>query len=107
MDSTSTIDYLSTKSVLICTALARAYRGCSGITNKIGWENALRGFLSRDWRNLASLDLHNPKTHHAMDKTNARLRKAMNSLYNYSRATWENRNELLHTTDSNALDTTI
>ncbi|KAI2512853.1 hypothetical protein MHU86_1642 [Fragilaria crotonensis] len=30
--------------------------------NKIGWENILRGFLSRDWRELASLDLYNPNT---------------------------------------------
>ena len=74
--------------------------------NTIGWENALRGFLSWDWRTLVSLDLYNSKTH-AMDKADARLRKAMNSLYDYSRTTWEHRNELLHTQASNALATTI
>lgn len=74
--------------------------------NKIGWDNALRGFLSREWRVLASLDINDSCTV-SDDKVNGRLRKAMISLYEYTRATWLHRNELLHTTESNALAVSI
>jgi hypothetical protein len=74
--------------------------------NAMGWDNALRGFLSRKWRDLASLDMHNPLVY-SEDKANARLRKAMSCLYDYSRAMWEHRNEMLHTKDNTALAASI
>ena len=74
--------------------------------NKIGWGNIIRGFLSREWRDLASLDMNNSTTFSA-DTANTPLRKAMSCLYEYTRATWLHRNELLHTQEITALAVSI
>ena len=74
--------------------------------NKIGWDNALRGFLSREWKALALLDMQQSMAFSAA-KANARLRKVLTSLYDYSRATWEHHNKLLHTTESDAIAVSI
>ena len=52
------------------------------------------------------MDMHNTLVYSA-DKANARLRKAMSCFYDFSRAMWEHRNEMLHTNDSTALAASI
>lgn len=66
--------------------------------SSIGWDNAIRGFLSKEWTDLASrtllaprkLDLHNGRR---------RMQSITNSLFEYARSTWVFRNECLHGRD--------
>jgi hypothetical protein len=73
---------------------------------KIGWDNALRGFLSTDWMELASLDLESP-TKYSESYGNARIRKALTCLYEYTQTTWENRNAAPHNKEANDLAVSI
>jgi hypothetical protein len=73
---------------------------------KIGWDNALHGYLSTDWMALASLDLESP-TKYSESHGNARIRKALTCLYKYTQTTWENRNAALHNKEANDLAVSI
>ena len=86
--------------------LRRALAAAALSQKEIGWENSLRGFLSTEWIHLVSLDM-NDQTSCSDDRGNARLRKAISCLYEYTWKTWDSRNELLHTTDSTKLAATI
>ena len=64
-------------------------------------------FSVENGRHLRRLTCNSPWRSRPAAKANARLRKVLTSLYDYSRATWEHRNELLHTTESDALAVSI
>jgi hypothetical protein len=61
----------------------------------IGWGNALKGFFSKSWREIASHDFHNPKR---MDSTHgeSRLRSIVDATHEFTRSIWLSRNSALH-----------
>ena len=63
--------------------------------SQIGWQAALKGFLSLTWLRLASI---NQLNHEKMDHKAGRHRihKALNALQDFARAIWLGRNDALH-----------
>ena len=86
--------------------LRRALAAAALSQKEIGWDNTLRGFLSTEWIHLASLDMHD-QTLCSEDRGNARIRKALSSIYEYTWKTWDSRNEVLHTKDKTTLAANI
>jgi hypothetical protein len=62
---------------------------------RIGWGNALKGFLSKSWRKMANLDFHNPKR---LDSATgeSRLRSIIAATHEFTRSIWLSRNSALH-----------
>ena len=62
---------------------------------RIGWGNALKGFLSKSWRKMANLDFHNPKR---MDSATgeSRLGSIIAATHEFTRSIWLSRNSALH-----------
>ena len=86
--------------------LREAYQAAAESQQGIGWDNALRGFFSKEWLHLTSKDIDNADKY-CEAKGNARLRKAMSRIYEYTKATWEHRNAMLHTKDATAMAVSI
>jgi hypothetical protein len=61
----------------------------------IGWNNAIRGFLSQAWTDLASRSLSDPDTVD-IQKGRARMQTIIQSLHKHSWDTWLARNDKLH-----------
>ena len=72
--------------------------------DRIGWHQALKGFLSRNWTELASMDLHNPARRSESLGTR-RMAQLVQTFYLFSQTIWSARNEVLHSTDSETLST--
>lgn len=62
---------------------------------RIGWGNALKGFFSKSWREIACLDFHDP---YRVDsgKGEARLRSIIDATHEFTRSIWLSRNTALH-----------
>jgi hypothetical protein len=86
--------------------LREAYQEAAVSQQGIGWDNALRGFFSTEWLHLTSNDMDNADKY-CEPKGNARLRKAMSRIYEYTKSTWEHRNAMLHTKESTAMAVSI
>ena len=65
---------------------------------RIGWYQAMKGYLSKYWTILATMDMYHP-TAKDPQPGNARMRTITNSIYKYTRAIWLSRNLALHATD--------
>ncbi len=68
-----------------------------GEQEQIGWENALKGFLSKSWLDLASMQYDDDR----YDKTAGlqRLQQCIKALYTYTEGIWRTRNSALHDSD--------
>ena len=65
--------------------------------SQIGWNQALRGFLSIHWCRLAALDSANPKAKHINpDMGSTRIHQYLILLRTYAYAIWQHWNKLLH-----------
>ncbi|KAI2512859.1 hypothetical protein MHU86_1405 [Fragilaria crotonensis] len=63
----------------------------------IGWDNALKGFLSKSWMDLASLR-YDDSSSDRVEGAN-RLRRSIRALYVYTTGVWRARNSALHESD--------
>ena len=74
-----------------------AARACES-QSAIGWDHAFSGFLSRDWRHVAALDM---LRFASFDEDNAiiRIRKVLRSLHEFTHTIWTERNTVLHNGD--------
>ena len=65
---------------------------------RIGWYQATKGFLSKHWYTLATLDLHHPTK---IDELRAaqRMQQGMKGIFAHNLRTWKKRNEVLHSAD--------
>ena len=63
--------------------------------SRIGWEEALSGFLSTHWSSLSSCDMYVPASTDT-DLGAKRMRACISSIYEHSQRTWIARNEVLH-----------
>ena len=71
---------------------------------RIGWLQAIKGFLSKDWRELATMDLYHPARREDL-LGSRRMTQLVNAFYTYNQTMWSARNEVLHSADSaNMLD---
>ena len=68
----------------------------------IGWEEALSGFLSKNWGHVATRDMYNEKE---MDKSKGqeRIRGCISAIYAHTHRMWISRNEALHSNDEDQL----
>ena len=64
----------------------------------IGWNSAIKGYLSRDWADMAQLDMHKPIRD--VGKGEARMKQIVSALCHHVRRLWIARNGCLH--DSSA-----
>lgn len=62
---------------------------------RIGWSNALKGFFSKSWSDIASRDFLNPNREDS-PKGAARLRSIIDATHEFTRAIWLSRNSALH-----------
>ena len=69
---------------------------------RIGWHQALKGFLSKSWIELATMDLHNPTTRSDSLGTR-RMAQLVQTFSNFSQSIWSARNAVLHSTDSETM----
>jgi hypothetical protein len=63
----------------------------------IGWGNALKGFSSKSWREIASQDSHNPTRLDSM-QGEFRLRSIIDATHKFTRSIWLSRNSAFHDT---------
>ena len=68
----------------------------------IGWDNALKGFLSKEWTALAACHLIEPSTLDFQTAHN-RMTRVLKDLHHYTRQLWSTRNEALHSTESESM----
>lgn len=64
----------------------------------IGWDNALKGFLSTSWMDLASLRYEDTR----VDRTAGAkcIRRSLQALYSYTTGVWKTRNVALHDSEN-------
>ncbi len=62
---------------------------------RIGWYQALKGFFSREWRDLAAMDLYD-SSHHDVNLGANRMNQVIKAIWEYTSSTWKSRNEVLH-----------
>ena len=67
----------------------------------IGWDNALRGYLSKAWIHLASIDKDDASKQLDSRLARQRMLRTISALHEYTRSAWINRNQLLHSTEHN------
>lgn len=60
----------------------------------IGWENAIKGFLSKSWMDIASMEYGH--TNKSITEGERRMRRCMDALFKFSRGIWKSRNSVLH-----------
>ena len=71
---------------------------------RIGWYQAMKGFLSKRWLELACQDMHD-LSKVVESKGLFRMNQIMTALYAHNLRTWTSRNEVLHSTgDPTAAD---
>jgi hypothetical protein len=70
---------------------------------RIGWDNAIHGLLSKSWIDLASLDYAH--THRSSSDGAQRMRASVNALFSYSQGLWMARNAALHESESESCRT--
>ena len=63
----------------------------------IGWNNALRGILSNQWAQAASI--HHTSGHYELDTGNGHVYRTIRALHQFSSEIWEARNKQLHKRD--------
>ena len=69
---------------------------------RIGWQHAVKGYLSKQWSSLAQMDMyHSTKTD--MQKGASRMQSILNGLSNFTRQIWLTRNAHLHDKDAVAV----
>jgi hypothetical protein len=66
---------------------------------RIGWYQATKGFLSKHWHSLASLDMHHPSKTDAARGTN-RMHAVIQGVFAHNMRLWMKRNEVLHSADT-------
>ena len=66
--------------------------------DRIGWYQATKGFLSKHWYVLASLDLHHPTKTDEL-RAAQRMHQVMKSIFAHNLRLWTKRNEVLHSAD--------
>ena len=72
---------------------------------QIGWNSAVKGFLAREWSELALLDMHTPRCDPRAG--NNRMQRIISALCQHTRRLWIARNGCLHdSTSSNHLPST-
>lgn len=64
----------------------------------IGWEPAIKGFLSSTWHSLASLHMHNTDSVNWVVGTN-HMRAILTALHSLTNNLWKARNEIIHAKD--------
>jgi hypothetical protein len=65
---------------------------------QIGWDNALRGFLSKFWYDLALLSYEGDAV--PINEGSRRMRSCIRSLYDLTSSLWKARNTALHESDA-------
>ena len=68
----------------------------------IGWDNTVKGFYSKRWRIIASMDMHTPGRQDST-KGDDRMRSIISAAHVFTYATWIARNGDLHQTNDDAL----
>jgi hypothetical protein len=63
----------------------------------IGWNNALRGILSNQWAQSASI--HHTSGHYKLDTGNGHVYRTIKELHQFSSEIWDARNTQLHKRD--------
>ena len=69
---------------------------------RIGWHQALKGYFSKQWLLLATMDIHN-RTSSDFQRGNARMRSIIQSVQRFTKQIWLSRNSALHVTDDAAM----
>ena len=65
---------------------------------RIGWHQAAKGYLSKHWASLATMDMYHP-TAIDLQKGTTRMRSLTHSIYQFTDQIWKSRNSALHDTD--------
>ena len=65
--------------------------------NRIGWDNAIKGFLSKSWIDLASVSYDSDKL--SVAEGAQRLREGIKALHTFTKGLWKARNAALHDAD--------
>ena len=68
----------------------------------IGWDNAVRGFYSKLWHKIASMDMYQPSKNDSQ-KGEDRMRSIISAAHEFTYATWIARNGDLHQTGDEIL----
>jgi hypothetical protein len=63
----------------------------------IGWNNAIRGLLSKQWAQAASI--HHTINKHDFDTGNGHVYRTIRALHQFTTEIWEARNKQLHKRD--------
>lgn len=69
----------------------------------IGWENAAKGYLSKEWHGLAALHTFDPKRLES-DLAAKRMKNLVKDLQAYTKHLWKSRNEILHSATNAEMD---
>ena len=69
---------------------------------RIGWLQALKGFLSKEWTHLATLDIDHP-TRSDEVLGSRRIQQLVQAFYTYNQTMWSSRNAVLHSADSSTM----
>jgi hypothetical protein len=70
---------------------------------QIGWDNALKGYLSMEWRALAETSLYDRPTDTQDGKGISMLRGIMQTFHTLSQQLWKARNHVLHESNETEL----
>ena len=60
----------------------------------IGWDNAIKGFLSKSWMDIASMEYGHMKK--SITEGACRMRRCTDALFKFSCGIWKSRNSALH-----------
>ncbi|KAI2502514.1 hypothetical protein MHU86_11946 [Fragilaria crotonensis] len=69
----------------------------------IGWDNAAKGYLSKEWHGLAALHTFDPKRLES-DLAAKRMKNLVKDLQAYTKHLWKSRNEILHSATNAEMD---
>ncbi|KAI2492886.1 hypothetical protein MHU86_21665 [Fragilaria crotonensis] len=75
----------------------------AGQQSAIGWDNLLKGYLSKAWTDLAAFDNIN-ESKYEVPQAHMRLRRLVTAIHVYTRSLWICRNENLHSRQASAAD---
>ena len=69
----------------------------------IGWDNAVKGYMSVEWRNLAEEDMYDHATQEQQGDGFPKLTSILRHIHHVNQRLWKSRNTVLHQSDEQAL----
>jgi hypothetical protein len=69
----------------------------------IGWDNAVKGYMSVEWRNLAEEDMYDHANQEQQGDGFPKLTSILRHIHHVNQRLWKSRNTVLHQSDEQAL----